>query len=71
MTLITVGQATSALIVIALILIQERSSGAGTLFGGGETGFYQRRRGLEKMLFTATIVFASIFTILSALNLIL
>ena len=60
-----------SLIVIGLILIQERTSGAGGIFGGGESGgFYQRRRGIERMVFIGTIVFGVIFAALSILKLI-
>jgi preprotein translocase subunit SecG len=50
-----------AIAIIALILLQERSSGMSGLFGGGEGGFYQARRGMEKTIFIATIVLAVLF----------
>jgi len=57
--------------VVGLILVQERESGAGGIFGGSSGGgFYQRRRGIEKMVFIGTIVFAVIFVALSVLKLI-
>lgn len=60
-----------SIIIIGLILIQERTSGAGGIFGGGESGgFYQRRRGIERMVFIGTIVFGVIFITLSILKLI-
>ncbi len=60
-----------SVIVVVLILLQDRSSGTGGVFGGGEAGgVYQRRRGLEKSLFIATIIFSVAFTVLSALALI-
>ena len=71
MDYLTIGIVVSSLIIIGLILMQERESGVGGVFGGGESGgFYQRRRGLERMVFIGTIVFAIIFTVLSVLNLI-
>jgi protein translocase SecG subunit len=51
--------------IITLILLQERSSGMSGLFGGGEGGFYQARRGMEKTIFIATIVLAVIFVALA------
>jgi len=60
-----------SLIIIGLVLIQERTTGAGGIFGGGESGgFYQRRRGLERMIFIGTIVFGVIFAALSVLKLV-
>lgn len=60
-----------SVILIALILLQERSSGLGGVFGGeGSGGYYQTKRGLEKIIFGATIGFSAAFTILAFLNLI-
>jgi len=70
MDYLSIGLLAIALIVIGLVLVQERSSGAGGIFGGGESGgFYQRRRGIERMVFIGTIVSAVIFVTLSILNL--
>lgn len=44
-----------AIITIALILIQERSSGTSSLLGGDGQGTYQSRRGMEQVVFFATI----------------
>lgn len=71
MDYLTVALVTVSLIVIGLVLVQERSSGAGGIFGGSDSGgFYQRRRGIEKMVFIGTIVFAVAFVALAILNLI-
>lgn len=51
--------------LIACVLLQSQGSGLGAAWGGGgET--YHTRRGLEKVLFYATIALAAIFTITSA-----
>ena len=47
--------------IITLILLQERSSGMSGLFGGEGGGYYQARRGMEKIVFYATIVLVIIF----------
>ncbi len=58
--------------VITLILLQERSSGAGGIFGSGsEGGFYQTRRGLEKFAFGLTIALIIAFAALALLNLLI
>lgn len=50
----------SAILTILLILLQQRGASLGAGFGSsGE--LYTTRRGLEKSLFVATIVFAIIF----------
>lgn len=69
--IISIIQIAISVIVIALILLQERDSGSGGLFGVGGTGsgFYQTRRGLEKIIFIATIVSVVIFAGLALVNL--
>lgn len=52
-----------ALLLITLILMQERGGSSSGLFGGGGGGesSYQTRRGMEKIVFWATIVTAIAF----------
>lgn len=47
--------------IIALILLQERSSGMSGLLGGEGGGYYQARRGMEKVIFYSTIALVIIF----------
>jgi protein translocase SecG subunit len=68
MSALTVAQIVIPVIVIGLVLIQDRSSGIGGLFGGGES-FYQKRRGMEKVVLWATAFFIALFVILSILKL--
>lgn len=49
--------------LIALILLQSSEGGLGSAFGGGDT--YRTKRGAERMVFIATIVFAILFLITS------
>ena len=50
----------SAILTILLILVQQRGASLGAGFGAsGE--LYTTRRGLDKSLFNATVVFATIF----------
>ena len=59
----------SAILSILLILLQQRGASLGAGFGAsGE--LYTTRRGLDKSLFTATIVFVLIF-VLSILGLLI
>ncbi len=59
-----------AVLIIVLILLQERSSGLSGIFGGSESSAYQTRRGLEKIIFYSTIVLTVIFIALALFNLI-
>lgn len=58
-----------SLAIIALILIQERSSGFSALMGG-DGAAYQTRRGVEKGAFYATIALAIIFVVIAVFQLI-
>ncbi len=73
MDIISIAQVLVSVILIALILIQERASSGGLgIFGGsGDGGFYQARRGFEKMIFGLTIFMAVAFAGLALLNLVL
>ena len=71
MNFLNIALVAVSVIIVGLILLQDRTSGTGGVFGGGEAGgVYQRRRGLEKSLFTTTIIFAAAFAVLSALALV-
>jgi preprotein translocase subunit SecG len=61
---IKIAQIIVAVLLIAAILMQNRGAGLGGVFGGSG-GVYLTKRGLEKKLFTATIVLAVIFILLS------
>lgn len=66
--LITIFQIAVSIAIIGLILLQERSTGLGGILGG-ENSFYQTRRGLEKIVFWATIFLIVVFAALAILQL--
>ncbi len=59
-TTLKIIQIVLAVLLVTLILLQQRGSGLGTAFGG-EGNVYRSRRGIEKFLFGATIVVAILF----------
>ncbi|MCP6720071.1 MAG: preprotein translocase subunit SecG [Patescibacteria group bacterium] len=68
--MLVIGQVAISIILIVLVLIQERGEGLGALFGGGGGGTpYHTRRGLEKVIFWSTIISAVIFAVLAIINL--
>ena len=70
MQLLNIAQIIVSLLLIAAILMQQKGSGLSAAFGGsGET--YRTKRGLEKGIFTATIVLAFLFLALAGLNIFL
>lgn len=55
--------------LITLILLQNSKGGLGSGFGGDQ--LYRSRRGAERIVFTGTIIVATLFFITSILNLII
>jgi preprotein translocase subunit SecG len=53
-----------AILLMIAILLQQRSSGLGLAFGG-EGNVYRSRRGIEKTLYWATIVMATLFALVA------
>ncbi|BCL82858.1 preprotein translocase subunit SecG [Ktedonobacteria bacterium brp13] len=52
--------------VIVFILLQVRGAGLGSAFGGSSAGsVFKTRRGVERLIFNATIVFIVLFALLS------
>ena len=64
-----IAQIIAAILLIISILLQQRGTALGSAFGG-EAGFYSTRRGIQKKLFWATIVFGALFMALALLSLI-
>ena len=72
MEIIRIFQIIIAIILIAVILMQNRGGGLSNVFGGGGTGnVFMTKRGLEKKLFIATIILATMFLAISLLIVIL
>lgn len=59
-----------SILLIAAILLQTRGQGLSSSFGGGGE-FYRSKRGLEKLLFWATILLTVLFLVTSIVSLIL
>ena len=59
-----VAQIIVSIALMISILLQARGASLGSVFGG--TGaVFKTRRGIDKLLFNSTIVFAILFTLLS------
>ncbi len=57
-------QVALAIVLVAIILLQQSSAGAGGAFGGSDGGSINHtRRGFEKLLFRTTIIISVLFTI--------
>lgn len=53
-----------AILLMIVVLMQQKGSGLGLVFGG-DSNFYRSRRGIENLLHWATIVIAAIFCIIA------
>lgn len=65
--LIDIIQIISAIALIIVVLLQSRGAGLGAAFGG-EGNVYRTKRGMEKVLFQATIILAIIFFATAIIN---
>lgn len=66
---IRVIQIILSIAVIAFILLQVRSAGLGSAFGGTSAGsVFKTRRGVERLVFNITIVFIVLFGVISVLS---
>jgi preprotein translocase subunit SecG len=64
-TALYIAQIVSAIVLVLIVLTQNRSGGLGSAFGGDSSSIYRTRRGIEKTLFTFTIGAAVAFLIIS------
>ncbi|HKZ34361.1 MAG TPA: preprotein translocase subunit SecG [Patescibacteria group bacterium] len=67
--ILAIFQILISLLLVGSILLQAKGTGLGSAWGGGGE-FYRSKRGLEKIVFTASIVFASLFIITSIIGVI-
>lgn len=65
-----IAQIVLAVALIGAVLLQSKGEELGGVFGGGQS-IYQTRRGVDRMLFTATVLLAVVFFILAIVNVIL
>ena len=65
---ISVIQIILGVLLILVIIIQQKGSGLGTSFGG-DLSFYRTKRGAEKLLFYATIIISLAFIFSSLIGL--
>lgn len=66
--IISVIQIILGILLILVIIIQQKGSGLGTSFGG-DMSFYRTKRGAEKLLFYTTIGLSAAFIISSLVGL--
>lgn len=65
-----IAQIVLGVALIAAVLLQSKGEELGGVFGGAQS-IYQTRRGVDRMLFTATVFLAIAFFVLAIVNVIL
>ena len=68
--IITVIEMLIAILLIVSVILQQRGTQAGVVFGGGSQT-YRSKRGIEKVLFYSTIILAGLFAGFSILGVII
>jgi protein translocase SecG subunit len=68
---LAIAQIVVSLVLIVLVLLQERSAGMSGIFGGDGGGIYQTRRGIERIAFVSTVVLVIVFVVISVAQLVL
>lgn len=63
---LNIAQIVISVVLIGIILLQTRSSGLGSSFGGDS--IYRTRRGLDRTLFQLTIILAILFGLISLVS---
>jgi len=68
--LLLIAQIIISLLLIGAILLQQRGSGIGSAFGGGNL-LYASRRGIERVLFWSTVALTALFVAVAFFNLLI
>jgi preprotein translocase subunit SecG len=66
-TLFYVVQIVLSVTLITIILMQVKSAGLGSAFGGSDASIYSSRRGIDRILFQFTIILSVVFLITSVI----
>lgn len=62
MNIFTVTQILISALLVGAILLQQRGTGLGSAFGG-ESQLYRSKRGVERIVFLATIILSILFAV--------
>lgn len=67
---LSIAQILLGVVLVASVLLQSRGEELGGVFGGAQS-VYQTRRGVDRLLFTLTILIAILFFVLAIVNVLL
>lgn len=66
-----IAQIVISVALTAAVLLQIKSSGLGSVFGGSDSAVYRTRRGIERLLFNITIGLTIAFFVITILNVVI
>ena len=67
---LNIAQIIVSVALVAVILLQTKGGGMGSVFGGTDTAVYRTRRGVERTIFNITIGLSIAFFAITILNVI-
>jgi preprotein translocase subunit SecG len=67
---LNIAQIIISVALTVAVLLQIKSSGLGSVFGGSDSAVYRTRRGVERLLFNITIGLTIAFFVITILNVI-
>ncbi|MGC9348624.1 MAG: preprotein translocase subunit SecG [Anaerolineae bacterium] len=67
-TYLNLAQIILSLALVALVLLEVRSSGMGGVFGGAQSSLIRKRRGPELLLFRLTVITSVLFFLVAIVN---
>jgi len=70
-TYINLAQIVIAIALIIIIMLQTKGAALGGVFGRSDSAVYKTRRGVEKVVFNATIILSGVFLLMALLNVML
>jgi preprotein translocase subunit SecG len=65
---LNIAQIIVSIALIVIVILQARSSSTGSMFGGSDSPMVRTRRGVERVIFNATIALSVLFFVLAILN---
>ncbi len=66
--ILAIVQLILSVLLMIVILLQQKGGGLGAAFGGS-SNIYSTKRGVDKILFNATVVISVLFLLLSVISL--
>ena len=70
-SIFNISQIILSILLIFVILVQQKGSGLGSAFGGGDNTIFSAKRGVDKILHNGTIAISILFFAISLIRIVL